>query len=498
MAKKNKQKKNDSENKNVYSQPLYNVPSAISNSDFPENRNIFEPYQVPDGVLGEDKDGNRANDSFGGGMFGNFNITNDPMLTRFEEGIGFPGYPYLAQLSCRSEYRTIVRTRAQEMTREGISFEFISKEQENEQDVEKLQKIEAEFKRLDILNLLRKHLENDAYFGISHIYIDLKTAQKDVEEKTSPLILSSKKIKKGDLIGLVLVEPIWTTPVMYGTIDPFDEYFYKPSMWWVLGQQIHASRLLTTVTNPVPDIMKPSFNFGGVSFAFMCKPYIDNWLRTRQSASDLIKSFSVMVLKTDLSQLLATGCDDLNSRAAIMAAYRDNRGLQIVDKENEDFTNVSASLSGLDKLQAQSQEHMAAVSGIPLVKLLGITPSGLNASSDGEVRTFYDRISAMQESDLRPVLNKILKLIQLNLFGEIEENITFSFNPLWQLDELQQADVNQKNVQSVDIMCQMNAINNQEAKEILKNMGLSYLDGVDLSQEAEVLQGKKPDRNPFE
>ncbi|CAI3933583.1 DUF1073 domain-containing protein [Commensalibacter communis] len=486
MAKKNKQKKNKSGNKNVYPQPLYNMP--LSSKDCPQDRNIFEPYEVPENILGVDKEGNRANDSFGGG-FGNFNITNDPILTRFEEGIGFPGYPYLAQLSCRSEYRTIVQTRAQEMTREGISFEFVTKDQETEQNVDKLQEIEAEFKRLDILNLLRKHLENDAYFGISHIYIDLKEAQNDPEEKTSPLILSDKKIKKGSLVGLRLVEPIWTTPVMYDTIDPFDEYFYKPSMWWVLGQQIHASRLLTTITNPVPDVMKPAYNFGGVPFAFMCKPYVDNWLRTRQSVSDLIKSFSVMVLKTDLSQLLSTGCSELNKRAALMAAYRDNRGLQIVDKETEEFTNVSASLSGLDKLQAQSQEHMAAVSGIPLVKLLGVTPSGLNASSDGEIRTFYDRISAIQESNLRPVLSKILKLIQLNLYGKVEDNISFTFNPLWQLDALQQSTVDLNQAQTLDVFSQTNTLKPEEIKGAIRNMNVPFFDGVDLSQEPEAIQG---------
>jgi hypothetical protein len=47
-----------------------------------------------------------------------------------------------------------------------------------------------------------------------------------------------------------------------------------------------------------------------------------------------------------------------------------------IDKDTEDFANVEKSLAGLDKLQAQAQEHMAAVCGIPLVILLGVTPTG--------------------------------------------------------------------------------------------------------------------------
>ena len=44
---------------------------------------------------------------------------------------------------------------------------------------------------------------------------------------------------------------------------------------------------------------------------------------------------------------------------------------------------------------------MCSVSGQPLVKFTGITPNGLNASSDGEIRVFYDDIHAEQEAVFR-------------------------------------------------------------------------------------------------
>ena len=58
---------------------------------------------------------------------------------------------------------------------------------------------------------------------------------------------------------------------------------------------------------------------------------------------------------------------------------------------------MSAPLGTLDALQAQSQEQLASVSGIPLVELLGITPAGLNASSEGELKAYYGRIHDDQE-----------------------------------------------------------------------------------------------------
>ncbi|CAK7192396.1 hypothetical protein COMNV_00592 [Commensalibacter sp. Nvir] len=486
MAKKKENRKAVSEN--LYTKALSR--EGLPSSETLGKRDLFRAYEAPEGVKGKGAENATVNDSFvGSGRFGNFNLTSDPLTTLFEEGIGFPGYPYLSQLSLRNEYRLIVTTRAQEMTRAGITFEFVKKDKGVNN--EKLDVLQAEFNRLDVLNLLRKHLETDAYFGLSHLYIDLETAQNDPEEKSAPLYLSSKKIKKGELKGFRLINPNWVTPVAYNAQDPLSDDFYKPSLWWVLGQQIHQSRLLTLVTQPVPDLLKPAYNFGGVPFAFSCKPYIDNWLRTRQSVSDLIKSFSAMVLKTDLTQLLSPGCEELTKRAELMAAYRDNRSLQVIDKESEDLINVCAPLGGLDRLQAQAQEHLASVSGIPLVKLLGITPSGLNASSDGEMRAFYDRISAMQESDLRPVLQTVLNVIQLSTFGEIDKNIRFSFNPLWQLDDLQQADVDLKIVQSIDIMTQSGALSTREAKEIYKNLGLSSMDGVALNDDVLEREGRE-------
>ncbi|WP_255724378.1 MULTISPECIES: anti-CBASS protein Acb1 family protein [unclassified Caballeronia] len=115
-----------------------------------------------------------------------------------------------------------------------------------------------------------------------------------------------------------------------------------------------------------------------MSLSQIAKPYVDNWLRTRQSVSDLLHSFSIMVLKTNLAAVLnAEGAEQMLRRAVLLNQARDNRHLMMIDRDTEDFANLSAPLGSLDRLQAQSQEHMAAVTGIPLIVLLGITPSGL-------------------------------------------------------------------------------------------------------------------------
>lgn len=222
-------------------------------------------------------------------------------------------------------------------------------------------------------------------------------------------------------------------PSAYNALDPTAPDFYNPSTWWVLGREMHASRLLTIITRPLPDMLKPAYNFSGISMSQLAQPYVENWLRTRQSVSDLIDKFSKTFLATNMAQTLS-GNDgsDLFDRVEIFVNMQSNTGMGVLDKESEDIVQVNTPLSGLADLQSQSQEHMCSVSKIPAIKLTGISPSGLNASSEGEIRSFYDDISSVQQSYYFSPLDTMLKVIQLSKWGEIDDAITFKFKSLWQ------------------------------------------------------------------
>ena len=139
----------------------------------------------------------------------------------------------------------------------------------------------------------------------------------------------------------------------------------------------------------------------------------------------------------------------------------------LLDKETEEFFQFNTPLSGLDALQAQAQEQMASVSSIPLVKLLGISPAGLNASSDGEIRVFYDYIHAEQESIFRDPLKKILDIIQLDMYGEIDPEITVEFDQLYQLDEIQRSTVRKSDADTDAVLIASGVISADDARERL-------------------------------
>ena len=247
-----------------------------------------------------------------------------------------------------------------------------------------------------------------------------------------------------------------------------------------MNQTVHHTRLMTMVSAPVPDILKAAYSFAGVSLSQRAKPYVDNWLRTRQSVSDLLHSFSTTILKTLMqSQLQGGGWNNLFNRIDIFNATRDNRGCMVIDKETEDMMQLNAPISGLSDLQAQAQEQMASVAQIPLVKLLGISPAGLNSTSDGEIRVFYDSIHALQEHIFGEHLLRILNILQLNEFGDIDENVGFKFEALWQMDDAAKASIRKTNADTDVVLIEAGVLAPEDSRKRVSEDDESPYAGLD-------------------
>jgi hypothetical protein len=399
------------------------------------------------------------------------------------EGQGWLGYQLLSELAQRPEYRAITETIAYEMTREGIEFQSAGKEKKTE----RIKRLEDACKRLKVMDVLAKAAVHDGFFGRGHVYIDTGYTSEREELKT-PIgdgrgALSKLKVSpERPVVAFRNVEPVWTYPTSYDSANPLREDWYKPTTWFVMGTEIHATRLLTFIGREVPDLLKPAYSFGGLSMSQMAMPYVQNWLRTRQAVADLIWSFTVFVLKTNLGESMQGDGQQLFDRAELFNLMRNNQGLMILDKDLEEFDNVSASLAGLENLQAATQEHMSSVSKIPLVKLLGIQPAGLNASSEGEIRTFYDWIAAYQEHFFRDNLNRMVDFVQLSEFGDIDPDITYDFKQLWQLDEAGEAAVVKTRADTREAYLSMGAVTADEVREAIAGDKESPFNGLDLSQ----------------
>ena len=445
---------------------------------------LFRPYEPPKGVLPAGSTGNTI--AMDAGF--DFQDPNNAALINsiagstdvFSQGYAFPGFSVLSNWMQISEFRKPAEIYAREMTSKWIKFKAVG----DEDKTEKISLIEKEFKRLNVQAIIRKAMQHDDAFGRAQIFFDLGNNQ-DKPEMATELFIDPKKIKKGSLKRLTLIEPIWSYPNRYNANDPLDENFYKPWSWYVMGREIHSTRMCTIVSREVPDILKPAYAFAGLSLSQMMKPYVDNWLRTRQSVSDLVHSFTVWVIKTDMSSILSNGgAEDFFRRLQVFNLARDNHGVNAINKDSEEFANVSAPIAGLHELQSQAQEQMSAPTSIPIVYLTGITPSGLNASNDSEIKIFKDGAASRQEL-YTPHLEKISRIVQLSIFGEVDEDITFVWEPLYTLSDSERAAMRKSNADERNIYYDMGAIDGEEVRKVLAEEEDSPFAGLDLTKEIE-------------
>ena len=411
------------------------VPSAPpelgrSRLQFPKLPRAVMGGETRDMYMGDPAAAKLAMDDAGPGgfPFGSFlNLNTVAGLSAF--GLYFPGYPYLAELAQRSEFRQPTETIAKEMTRKWITF----KSKGGGDKADAIKWIEEDFETYDVQALFRKVTEYDGFYGMGHLFVNLKGAAGASHEL--PLTIDEKGIEKGALLGFKAIEPMWTTPIAWNSTDPTHPNFYKADSWMVLGRRTSASRMLRFVSREVPDIIKPAYNFGGISLSQLIEPYVGRWLKTVDSVNRLINNFSVLFLQTDMAAILdAGGSGDLLKRLKLFTQNRDNQGIFATDKESENLNQLAVPLSGLSELQAQAQEHMAAPTHLPLVILTGITPAGLNASSDSEIEIFHDWNNAMQETLYTRHLKTVLQVIQLNRWGKVDRDIVFDYVQLKELD----------------------------------------------------------------
>lgn len=148
--------------------------------------------------------------------------------------------------------------------------------------------------------------------------------------------------------------------------------------------------------------------------------------RDARERGRLLKKFSLTVFKTDISRLLYGGdATQAKRRIGQFAAMRDNDGVAVLDYESEAMEQLNTPLSGVTDIVRQALELLAVVWRIPAVKLFGISPSGLNATGESDMRNFYDFVASRQVKIFGEPFARLYKAIQLSTLGRIDTDAGF-------------------------------------------------------------------------
>lgn len=222
-------------------------------------------------------------------------------------------------------------------------------------------------------------------------------------------------ITPGSYKGIVQVDPYWCVPVLdlESSSDPASVHFYEPAWWIINGQRYHRSHLCIFRNSEPPDLLKPLYQYGGVSVPQKIMERVYAAERTANEGPQLAMTKRLIVLKTDVAQALGNQSKFVE-HMQIFTQLMNNFGVKVVDTD-DNIEQFDTALSELDNVIMTQYQLVAAGANVPATKLLGTTPKGFNSSGGYEESSYHEELESIQANDLTAFVTRHHELVMRSI-----------------------------------------------------------------------------------
>ncbi len=383
------------------------------------------------------------------------------------------GFDFLSRdrLKLEAMYRSswivgqVVDVVAEDMTREGINIRGLD-------DPDDANKIQQKLDDLEIWNELTNVIKWGRLYGgaIAVMLID-------GQDVSTPLDINT--VGKDQFKGLMVLDRWLVLPTLQDLVTEYGPDFGKPKYYDVIAdslglsnQKIHYSRVIRFDGVDLPYWQRVTENLWGQSVIERMIDRLTAFDSTTMGVAQLVYKAHLRTYKVKgLRAIIAAGgkaFEGLVKQIEQIRLWQSNEGLTLMDAEDE-FATHSYSFAGLDAVLLQFGQQLSGASQIPLVRLFGQSPSGMNATGESDLSNYYDNINQQQERRMRSGLNKLLQVVSLSVLGKaLPDSFTFDFASLWQIDDVQKADIASKVTDAICKAEEQGLISTQSAMKELK------------------------------
>jgi len=328
-----------------------------------------------------------------------------------------------------------------------------------------------------------------------------------VADLSQPLNLDTIKS-----LDFMLVFDRWEVHIQETNSDIGSPDYGKPSVYMVqttteTGQGIgtstliHASRFIR-FDGVLTSRQRMSYNGGWSDSVYTrMEETLMDYGMAWHSVANLLSDFSQAVLKM---RGLADAISQQESnvvldRMTAMDLCRSVARAIPIDADDEDFMRVATPMSGLPETLDRMMLRLASAARMPATLMFGQSPAGLNATGESDIRFFYDQIKASQEENLRPRLDRLLKVLfaarEGPTGGKEPENWSYEFNPLWQETDQQRAAV-RKTQAEIDSIYIADGVLDVEEVAMSRFGGDTYSTETVLDMEKRMEEPEEPEPPP--
>lgn len=332
----------------------------------------------------------------------------------------------------------------------------------------------------------RTHLRNKIMDGLSwgRLYggaVGLILV-KGHEDLSLPLDIET--VMPGAFMGLHILDR-WSGVFPDGEIvsDPEDPDFGLPEYYTVRDanetfiSRVHHSRIVRFVGRPLPWQEAVTELYWGESEIEAV--YTDMVRRDNVAANIAGLTFRANVEYREvegLDQLLGIGNSEMQRRfwnqMQAQAILRSNQGISLINKGDAVHTE-QYTFTGLSDVYDRVMMDVAGASRIPVTKLFGRSPAGMNSTGESDMINYYDYIDGVRETTLRPVLEKLIPIICMSTWGRIPDDLDIEFAPMQTPDEEKTATIAEKKAGTIIAAFNANLIDKETAAKELRD-----LDGI--------------------
>lgn len=280
----------------------------------------------------------------------------------------------------------------------------------------------------------------------------------DGQDPATPL--RPETIGPGAFKGLLVLDRWMVNPSLGNLVTEPGPHLGLPKFYSVVadamalpGMTIHYSRVLRFEGIGLPYYQRLYENLWGESVIERIHDRLVAFDSTSQGAAQLVYKAHLRIMKIkNYREIVAAGgkaLQGLTAQIGLMRLYQSSEGISLLDAEDE-FEVQQYTFAGLDNILLQFGQQLAGALEMPLVRLFGQPPAGLNSSGESDLTTYYDGVEKKQETDMRGPVTTVLDVLSWSIRGgPLPRGFTYKFKPLWTIKPKEKADIAESNSRAI-------------------------------------------------
>lgn len=384
---------------------------------------------------------------------------------------GFIGYSLCAVIAQNWLVDKACTMPAEDAIRKGYELTLNDGKEQSLELLDKIRKTDIQFR---VMKNLSEFIRWGRVFGIRIAMFVVESNDSEYYEK--PFNIDS--ITAGSYKGISQIDPYWITPELDAEAagEPSSMYFYEPTWWRVTGRRIHRTHLVIMRHKEVSDLLKPTYQFGGISIPQQIFNRVYMSEKTANEAPQLALTKRSTILGVDIANAVANQ-GKFEEKMRTWAYYRDNYGVKIIDREDV-AQQFDTSLADLDAAIMTQFQLVASIAEVPSTKLLGTSPKGFQSTGEYEETNYHEKLESLQTINLTPLLERHYALVLRSEFST-DLPVTIRWTPLDSLTEKELAEINQlKAATGVQLVTAGAIAPEEERKRVINDLASGY-DGLD-------------------